>query len=421
MKLIQSTKIKTHTMFNSKKLMLLVGAILSFMTLSCTEDPVKEIDKNQEGGDLYAIFYRVNAPDGRLHYTTLVDNLMTAEINPELAIETAGNARFFAPESNEYFTIGDPADFSFTRYDITEENEMIEGGKFSMTNEGVTDLQNRNLFLSETKAYYIDYTQGQIIVWNPESMSITKTFDLPEQLKDGYEGNWVTMPFYEFQIVNDRLYIPVGWMNWENETYVDKTGLAIVDLVNDAVISYSEDTRCPLAVMPAIMENGDAYYGTSYYLPYATTSRAKDDCGCILKVKAGADGFDQEYEPNFMEQIEGYSVGISLGKSPKENHGYVRVLDTEKLAWSTELDGSDYYGLVWHTYEINLPEQKVVGKANLPYAASYVGSPYYIDGQNYDGITNEDGTTTLIRYAADGSYTEGLSIPGSLMGIQKVR
>lgn len=400
----------------------LFAVMLSLAVFSCNDDePETNGPEPEEGGDLYALFYRVNTPDGRLHYTTLVEDLMTGEVDPANAIETSGNARFFAPESENYLTIADPADYSFTRYDITADNEIWEGDRFSMANEGVTDLQNRNIFFSETKAYYIDYTQGQIIVWNPEDMSITKSFDLPEQLRDGYQGYWVSMPFDEFQIVGNRLYIPAGWLNWDNETYLDKTGLAIIDIENDAVISYAETDRCPMAVMPAVMENGDAYYGTSYYLPFATTSREKEDCGCILKVEAGADGFDQDYDPNYMDQIEGYSVGISLGKSPKENHGYVRVLDTEKLAWSPELDGRDYYSLSWFTYEINLPEQTVVGKADLPYAGSYVGSPYFIDGQNYSSISDEDGNATIIRYAPDGSYTEGISLQGSLMGIQKVR
>ncbi|WP_200978203.1 hypothetical protein [Echinicola sp. 20G] len=419
--LSMESKRKTNNYYKNRFIYLFV-LLFSVAAFSCNDDETETIDDNtEEGGDLYAIFYRVSTPDGRLHYTTLINDLMTGSIDPSNAIETSGNARFFAPDSEEYFTIADPADYSFTRYNITEDNKIWEGEKFSMANEGVTDLQNRNIFLSQTKAYYIDYTQGQIIVWNPETMAITKSFNLPEQLRDGYQGNWVTMPFYDFQIVGNRLYIPAGWMNWENETYVDRTGLAIVDIENDAVISYSEDDRCPLAVMPAIMENGDAYYGTSYYLPYATTSRQKEDCGCILKVEAGADGFDQDYDPYYMDQIEGYRVGISLGKSPKENHGYVRVLDTEKLAWSPEMDGSDYYSLSWMTYEINLPEQTVVGKTNLPYAGSYVGSPYYIDGKNYGSISDEDGNSTIIRFAPDGSYTEGITLPGSLMGIQKVR
>lgn len=417
---ISPTKKSGSIRKSSLSCLLIVALSIAFF--SCGDDPIA--DGPVTGADsesLYAVFWRVNTPDGRIHYTSLVEDLESGVLDAGKALEKAGNARFFAPEAGKYFVIGDPGDYILTRYDIADDNQIVEGGRFSMANEGITDLQNRSIFLSETKAYYIDYTQGQIIVWNPEEMSITKAFDLPEQLKDGYQGYWVAMPIGRFQLVDNRLYIPAGWINWDDETYLDKTGLAIIDIENDALISYTEDDRCPMAVNPAILENGDAYYGVSYYLPFATTAREIEDCGCILKVEAGANGFDKAYDPNYMNQIDGYKVGLSLANSPKKDHGYVRVLDPSKLEWSPELDGKDYYGLNWFTYEINLPTNKIVGKTDLPYAASYVDSPYVLDGDDFSSIQKEDGTTVLIKYAPDGSYTEGLSIPGTLLGLYKVR
>src|SRR5699024_12721959 len=87
--------------------------------------------------------------------------------------------------------------------------------KFSLANEGVTSLQARTVFLRDTKAYYIDNTQGQIVIFNPEKMEITGSFDLPEKFANGYKGFTTQLGFNGYQLNGNRLSIPVGWINFE--------------------------------------------------------------------------------------------------------------------------------------------------------------------------------------------------------------
>lgn len=65
----------------------------------------------------------------------------------------------------------------------------MERGRLSFAGLGVTRLQNRVVFIDESKAYYIDETGAQLIIWNPRDMLIERTVALPAALG---EATWAT-------------------------------------------------------------------------------------------------------------------------------------------------------------------------------------------------------------------------------------
>lgn len=399
--------------------------MLALAVTSCDDNSVTDSDPDPEPEEeLYAVYWRLQTPDGRTNYVSLVNDLMEAgEVDPAEALEVPGQSRFYAQPQAGYFFTGNGETLTFTRYNIPEEGKSFEEGeKFSLANEGVTSLQARTVFLSDTKAYYIDNTQGQIVIFNPEEMAITGSFDLPEEFATGYQGYSTQLGFNGYQLNGNRLSIPVGWVNFEAATHLDKTGLAIVDTEADQVISYTEDTRCALATEPAFMPNGDVYYGQSERYHFSRQARQKDKAGCILRKEAGADGFDQDFDPYFIDQIEGKEVGLSLFNAPTEGNGYVRVLDTDQLEWSENVEGITYYDTVWETYEINLSKNEVIGKVDRPLGPSYAEQPFLINEDFYGTLkVNDEGEHRVIKYAPDGSYEEGLTTPGYISNLVRLR
>ncbi|NGP87709.1 hypothetical protein [Fodinibius halophilus] len=403
--------------------LLLIAIVMLGMTFSsCNSDSITNSDSDN-ADDLYAVYWRLDTPDGRTNYVSLVDDLMDGKVDASEALEISGQSRFYAQSRSGHFFTGNGEELTITRYNISEEGKSIEkSGKFSLANQGVTSLQARTVFLSDTKAYYIDNTQGQIVIWNPEKMEIIDSFDLPEEFADGYKGYSTQLGFNGYQLNGNRLSIPVGWVNFSDATHLDKTGLAIVDTENNEVISYTEDTRCALATEPAFMPNGDVYYGQSERYHFSKQARKKENAGCILRKEAGANQFDQDYDPYMMDQIEGQKVGLSLFNSPKENHAYFRVLNTDKLEWSEDIEGINYYGIAWYTYEINLPKNEVIGKVDRPLGPSYAEQPFKINDDFYGTLkVNDEGEHKVIKYAPDGSYEEGLTTPGYISNLVRLR
>lgn len=404
-------------------LLLLAIIMLGVTFSSCDNNSVTDPDPGPQE-ELYAVYWRLDTPDGRTNYVSLVNDLMkNGEVDPSKALEVPGQSRFYAQPQSNYFLTGNGENITFTKYTVSEEgNNFEEGEKFSMANEGVQSLQARTVFLSDTKAYYIDNTQGQIVIFNPEEMKITGSFDLPKEFANGYKGFTTQLGFNGYQLNGNRLSIPVGWVNFEAATHLDKTGLAIVDTQNDEVISYTEDTRCALATEPVFMDNGDVYYGQSERYHFSKEARKNENVGCILRKEAGANKFDQDYNPYMMEQVEGKKVGMSLFNAPKEGHAYFRVLNTDKLEWSPDVEGIKYYDTVWYTYEINLPENKVVGKVDRPLGPSYAEQPFNINDNLFGTLKiNDEGEHRVIKYAPDGTYEEGLTTPGYISNLVRIR
>ena len=190
-----------------------------------------------------------------------------------------------------------------------------------------------------SKAYYIDFSQGQLIVINTNEMLIDKVIPLPQEMAP-LIGSFNTV--YEsgtYAVANGYLYIPVGWTDYETNVK-QSTGLAVVDIHTDQ-ITYTEDNRVASAYNAVKMDNGDIYFGTGWSVIYDEEGRSLDRKGGVLRVKAGEKSFDPDYfqpYPNFMADIF---------KSPINNKVYVRSLDSTKLKWSEVQDANETFDNVW--------------------------------------------------------------------------
>lgn len=70
---------------------------------SCDDSSVTDPDPEPQE-ELYAIYWRLNTPDGRTNYVSLVNNLMSGEVDPAQALEVPGKSRFYAkPKSGQFF------------------------------------------------------------------------------------------------------------------------------------------------------------------------------------------------------------------------------------------------------------------------------------------------------------------------------
>ncbi|MEM0940992.1 MAG: hypothetical protein AAF600_21625 [Bacteroidota bacterium] len=410
-------KIRFNRFSKAKGLFSILFCLLFIAFSSCSSE---DSDKTEPQGPLYSVFWSVNLPDGRANYISFVDDLITGTIDQSSSIELFGYTRYFPNSGQNYFITADNEDFSLTRYNVDDEGKVTIENTLSLKNEGVTWIYNNHVFVNDLTAYYIDTSQGRIIIYDPEEMIVTGYIELPEQMRTGYQG-FETGYSIDPKVVDGKIYITVSWINWDTGDYLHKTGLTVVDVNSNSILSYSEDDRVPIATSNIYAENGDIYFGISADAHF-TSTRSLEDFGGILKVKAGSNEFDQSFDPYFMNQIEGKRIGLGLGQSPIQGRAYIRILDTSLAEWSPEGDGSEYYGFVFDTYEIDLETNTVLGKVDLPKAPSYFWPQIIsIDGEMYSALEGEE-YGTLIRYSSDGSYVEGLKTPsGSINSFSRFR
>lgn len=386
-------------------------------------------DVEPEGDDepLYAVFTSVaTVDDDSTSYLAITDSLDgTTELDTKQAIEVPGASRFYAPEAGGFFALGSNEDLSITRYDVSKDGEFEETGRVSFAGVGVTRLHYRAAFLSETKAYYIDHTQAQIVIWNPRDMTIDGTITLPEEIADGYEGYTSVLPYFRMPVVQGRLFIPVAWHVAEAGTARDVTGLVVVDTKTDSVLSFTETDRCAGATELAFDDNGDVYYGTNVNQPYGRFAHdpkllAENHPGCILRIRAGEQDFDPEYILR-LEEVVGDRTSMGLADGAAPGIGYVQVIDEDKLAWADVKDEDTFWGeAVWDWWKVDLATGEAERDTEIPISAPFMTS-YQVDGRRYVARQTGDNSSRLFELRADGQHLPGLSSVGEIRGIARVR
>jgi len=283
------------TMKNLKKtgicsLLLIAMAMLTITSCNNDDDDINPTNANNEG-PLYGFLAAVQDPDGRanfLHTTTELGP--DVKFDPSESLELPGFSRFWAKEKTGGFFIGDGEELAISKWRITEDGEFEKGQTVSFQGEGTTWIFQRLAFASKTKAYYIDMTQTQLIVFNPEEMVIDKVIPLPPEMAPEVNGLSTTTISGEFHIVNDHLFIPVGWTDFDTQVK-QSTGVAVVNINTDEV-AYIEDNRAPVAFNVVRLDNDDLYFGTSWPVVYDEDMRQNNETGGVLRIKAGETTFD---------------------------------------------------------------------------------------------------------------------------------
>jgi hypothetical protein len=391
-----------------RSLVLRIGSLLgSAVALYACASDKQELPSFPKDVPLYAVFTQVETPEGESAYLGVTDTL-DGEVKLDLsrALEVPGASRFYAPTSGGFFALGSNEDYSITRYDLDEQGRPEESGRLSFAGIGVSRLLFRAVFVSETKAYYIDHTQAQIVIWNPSTMKIERSIELPEELQNGYEGYTTVLPYHRYPLVQDRLFIPVSWYNFEEGTY-------------------TETDRCAGASELAFDANGDVYYGTSVNHPFYAFAqdpeqRAEERPGCILRIRAGEEQFDPDYLVKLSDVVKGgVAMGLTDGAEP--GIGYVQVLDEDEQRWSDVASEDEFWeSAAWRWWRVDLATGSAELDDEIPASAPYMTS-YEVAGRRFVSRQTGAGDSRLFELSSSGQHLPALTSPGSIRGVARVR
>ena len=256
-------------------------------------------------------------------------------------------------------------------------------------------------------------------------MTIDRTIALPEALGEGYLGYSSDLPFGRFPLVDGKLFIPVGWYDFEAGAARELTGLAVIDTDLDTVVSYGETDRCPGATELAFDDNGDVYYGTSVNYPFYAHAaeparRAAARPSCILRIRAGEQVFDPDYRASVADMTGGLQ-GMGLTDAAIPGTAYVQVIDETVLSWSAVADEDTFWETpAWSWWKVDLRSGEAVIDPALPVSAPYMTS-YDVDGVRYVARQTGDNQSRLYELATDGSHRPSFTSIGSIRGVARIR
>lgn len=363
------------------------------------------------GDSAYLVVSRVVNPDGRNVYLSVLPSLEPTTLDLSQALEVSGLSRAFTHDGAIFAMDGETGQIA--RYEVDEQLRISEKGRFSMANLGITGFSSAFAFISPTRAYYVDVTNLQVVVWNPEAMEISGTFSIADLAREDLIISAATP-----QVGGDRVIVPIGWSNLAQGAFHPAVGLLVLDAQANELIAILEDNRCAVGGGGFFDDQGDFYViGDTSDGVYEAFGPAAVPKACLLRLPAGASEFDSEFIERLSDLAENPFFS-GLNGTPDRTlltRGFAPDVDLSMLS-----NPSEYFGLkAWLWQLIELDAGTRTGIELPPHVLSF--GPFSVDDAFFLPQFDADSQQTVLYRLSDTQPVESITSPGEVQNIEKIR
>lgn len=386
--------------------------------LACKPDV--EPDPDPVPGPLFAVSTQVFSPDGETTFITLVPSLNEGEVDLTDAIEIPGRGLVTGPENQDVLFVVDGESPEITRFELTPDAQFQAKETVSFAGVGISSLlafPGQFQFFSDTKAYFLDNENAQIVVWNPSDMTITKTVSL-------LDGLDIPNAVLTFEIEPTRrgneLIAAVAYFIGDGNEILPETRVVFINTENEEfeVVSFQGCGDIQNSVTAA---NGDIYLSTEGFgvAVHRVLGEAAAPAPCLLRIPAGTRTLENAL-PGSLNDLFGAPTGSIV--QGNEGSAFVLSLDEslvtpESLQDPLTLRGNPF----WRFQEIDLDTLTPGDFVDEIPPGTASTLTFQSDGRNFLlQIAADFSATTLVEMNAD-SFELGLSMPGVPFGIIRVR
>lgn len=372
-------------------------------------------DPEQQPDPLYVGATRVFVPDGSQGYLFATHSIgADGEVDLSRAVEIA-DAWVFGDGGPDFFTatLFEP---TLTRWHVSPEGNFERGITLNFANEGIsgTFAAASTPPISETKAYFVDSTSMQVLIWNPRDMELVGTIPLPDEgAAAGLE------PIADMVIRGDRAFVSVFWASQDSgwTEYGDFVRLIAIDTDTDEIIETTDDERCATSSPAGTDADGNTYFSPwDYHAAVRKVFGAGfGSASCGLRVVPAGLGFDQGYDLDLTTLVGGRPAGSM--RLISDDVALLHVWNEELVAATPETwpDTRFEPGYTWYRWQLGsdsaeeLPDQ----------TPSVEGSEFrVVDGKVLSFANNEEySETTLLELDAEGYQHPGLVVPGWIVNM----
>lgn len=333
------------------------------------------------------------------------------------AIEMPGAAKLYAIAGIGWFGLGGGEAPTITRYGLDEDGQLEEQASINMLSYGVQSLWDSLYVVSDTKVYYPDRDNKQLIVINPQEMRIEGAVALPETAREGFLSLYGYTPLLR----GNKLIFSVGWFDWNvNDEVLGETGLVVLDTESDTVDRFDVEERCGGITTGVTTSAGDTYFVSSALAGVAHRLGRQPTTPCALRLKADDDAFDPEFLVELSELTGSEVAGEPIPASGDEL--FLRVFEESEATFSEESATWELTGqAAWYWWRWNVETGEASLVSELEPSTSDV-LWFNVDGRVFGSQTTEDySKTTLIELTAEGGPRAALTAPGFLHAVARVR
>jgi hypothetical protein len=218
----------------------------------------------------------------------------------------------------------------------------------------------------------------------------------------------------------NRMYRLFTFLNYDTWEFLPEPQyLAVYDVESDELLSLEEETRCvQVYALPSVDENEDIYFSGHVWTPGLTLTSDYPQ-SCALRVKAGEDEFDQEWQLNFADITDGREAAtlryIGDGKALLDVFHHER----EEIA-----DDTDAYELVatanWRLWLVDLEDNTGEPIEAIGYKGAGL-TDVQVGDRTFLMLPNVDWSETTAWELVDGEAVERFKVQGNSYQVLQVR
>lgn len=383
-------------------------------------------DKSDDTGaarvspDGYVLGSVVITPDGRTTYFQVLDDLSgDAPITNEDAVEAAGNGVLLTRGRHIFMGLAESPEW--VRYTVSEDGVLSETGRMSLAAYGFTYVDYGNAIIDDDLAISVSSESDVAVTWNPQTMQVIASIDLPHLVRDGYAVEvWTT-------VAHDGLvYIPARWSDWEGGRIYPGVSTTILDPRAASVVGVAEDDRCASGGRVLFGEDGAAYVmgdGRSYSSHmFANAAGEQADPNCILRILPGETDFDPDYYVAVPE-LTGGLESVSELESAAQGSGvaFTWMFYEEELPEDVEpVDFGFWSYPVFKVWRVEVGEAPVATEVEgIPFGVLGFGGSA-VEGNYYLGLGDTETSTVYELDPELGSASERFVMDGYFYGLFKL-
>lgn len=365
---------------------------------------------------LYALSVEVRTPEGSAEgtYVQTVDAVPSGAVDNDTAFELSGIGRVFSDGESVYLADGGAP--ALTRYAVGDDGELTESGRISFAEEGVTFITNTVVFVSPTKAYYLSNEILEVIIWDPSQMTITGSIDFSELQREGFtDQNQMTVAP---EVVRDgMMYAAVTYSELAAGRFERGVQMAVFDTSDDSLVGVIEDERCDGAGVGAgLGDDGAIYVHADNFLNFLSFFDDTAGPTCVLRIPAGAMGFDPDYQVDLPDLTGGLNTSRFGFGTPTRS--YVMALRDDLVQEARDLSRSPVLEL-WEVDLIGETGRKIEG---APLSTLFAALFFRVDGTMYVGLSDVfDASTVWSMDLATGEAQQAFTTPGLFRNFFRLR
>jgi len=270
-------------------LMLIMAALVAIA--GCSDDAANsKLDASSTKATRFVLgSVSIDADGNRVSYAQLVGEL-DGHFSNENGIEAQGNAVFLSRGSDFFYGLSESPEW--VRY--STKGGFKETGRLSFLQYGVTYMDFANTIVDDDTAVSVLTEQYLAVVWNPTTMEIKGTVELPHLEKEGYSLEAFTTVSHD-----GLVYIPGKWVNWETPAVMQRVSVTILDPKKRSIVGVAEDDRCGAGGRVTFDEKGYAYVmgdGRNQSMQvFAEANGETSVPNCLLRIAPGKTDFEENY------------------------------------------------------------------------------------------------------------------------------